>query len=324
MRRHRWVEMIVLAAALITTASSARAQYPDRPVKVIIPFAPGGGTDIVGRLVAERLSRSTGKPFVAENRPGANAAIGADLVAKSTADGYTLLLGTSAELTMLPKTNPSTPYSPLNDFAPIVLLGLTPNMLLAHPSQPYKDVRELVADAKASPGKLTYASGGMGPYLTGELFKYMAGVSITNVSYQGTGPAHNDLLGGHVPLMVSTLPAAAPLVKSGRVRALAVTSASRSPQLPDVPTMAEQGLTGYEASTWFGLFAPARTPPEVLDYLRAAIDQVLDDKEVQKRFTDSGIEMATADTGRYTLRTRMETDLAKWERLIRETGIKPQ
>jgi tripartite-type tricarboxylate transporter receptor subunit TctC len=313
--------LLMLAAA---AAAPAWAAYPERPIKVIIPFAPGGGTDVVGRLVAERLSHATGRTFIAENKPGANAAIGANFVAKAPADGYTVLLGTSAELTMVPKVVAATPYNPLTDFIPIVLLGTTPNILLAAPSQPYKGLRDVVAEAKAQPGKLSYASGGMGPYLTGELFKYMAGVAITNISYQGTGPAHTDLMGGHVPLMVSTVPAAAPLIKSGRVTALGVTSSVRSAQLPDVPTVAEQGLPGYEASTWFGLFVPARTPKEVVDYLRAEVEKVMEDKDVQKRFADAGIEMSTAETGRHTVRARMEADLAKWEKLIKETGIKAQ
>lgn len=325
MRIRSWPARLILSTTFALACALAHAAYPDRPVKVIIPFAPGGGTDVVGRLIADRLSRATGGTFVPENKPGANAAIGANFVAKSPADGYTVLLGTSAELTMVPKTNPgTTPYNPLNDFVPIVLLGSTPNILLAHPGQPFKDARDLIASAKAAPGKLAYASGGMGPYLTGELFKFMAGVDITNISYQGTGPAHNDLLGGHVPLMVSTVPAAAPLVKAGRVHALAVTSPTRAAQLPNVPTVAEQGLPGYEATTWFGLFVPAKTPKEVVDWLRTAVDKVLDDKDVQKQFADAGIELSTPEGGRYQLRTRMEADLAKWERLIRETGIKPQ
>jgi len=313
-----------LAVFALAAAGAAAADYPERPVKVIIPFAPGGGTDVVGRLVADRLSRATGASFVPENKPGANAAIGANFVAKSTPDGYTLLLGTSAELTMVPKINPATQYNPLTDFVPIVLLGTTPNILLAHNDQPFKDVRELVTFAKANPNKLSYASGGMGPYLTGELFKHAAGVQIANISYNGTGPAHNDLLGGHVPLMVSTVPAAAPLVKSGKVRALAVTSSARAAQLPDVPTAAEQGLPGYEASTWFGLFVPAKTPKEVVDYLRSAAEKVMADPDVQQQFARSGIEMSTPETGRHTVRERMEADLAKWERLIKATGIKPQ
>lgn len=321
--RRVFAKAIVMLAATMA-AAAAWAGYPERPIRVIIPFAPGGGTDVVGRLVAERLGHATGHTFIAENKPGANAAIGANFVAKAPADGYTVLLGTSAELTMVPKVVAATPYNPLTDFVPIVMLGSTPNILLASSGQPFKDVRELIAHAKANPDKLSYASGGMGPYLTGELFKHMAGVQITNVSYQGTGPAHTDLMGGHLPLMVSTVPAAAPLVRAGRVKALAVTSTARSAQLPDVPTMAEQGLTGYEASTWFGLFVPARTPKEVVDYLRTAVEKVMDDKEVQKRFTDAGIEMSMPETGRHTVRARMEADLVKWEKLIKETGIKPQ
>jgi len=316
--------ILVSAAALAGACTPAHAGYPEQPVRVIIPFAPGGGTDVIGRLMADRLSRATGQAFVPENKPGANAAIGAHFVANAPADGYTVLLGTSAELTMVPKINPKTPYDPLKDFAPVLLLGVTPNILLAHPGQPFKGVADLVAYAKAHPDKLSYASGGMGPYLTGELFKSMAGVAITNISYQGTGPAHNDLLGGHVPLMVSTVPAAAPLVKAGRVKALAVTSAERAAQLPEVPTMAEQGLAGYEANTWFGLFVPAKTPREVVDSLRAAAEKVLADPDVQKQFAQSGIEMSTEQGGRYTLRARMESDLAKWERLIKEAGIEPQ
>jgi tripartite-type tricarboxylate transporter receptor subunit TctC len=193
--RRVFAKAIVMLAAT-TAAAAAWAGYPERPIRVIIPFAPGGGTDVVGRLVAERLGHATGHSFIAENKPGANAAIGANFVAKAPADGYTVLLGTSAELTMVPKVAAATPYNPLTDFVPIVMLGSTPNILLASSGQPFKDVRELIAHAKANPDKLSYASGGMGPYLTGELFKHMAAVQITNVSYQGTGPAHTDLMGG--------------------------------------------------------------------------------------------------------------------------------
>ena len=323
MGKSNWGYRALCIAAAWMVCATVHAGYPERAAKVIIPFAPGGGTDVVGRLIADRLTRGTGQTFVPENRPGANAAIGANLVAKAPPDGYTLLLGTSAELTMVPRINPATPYNPLADFIPIALLGSTANILLASNAAPFKDVGELIAHAKSNPGKLSYGSGGMGPYLTGELFKWMAGVSITSISYQGTGPAHNDLLGGHLPMMVSTVPAAAPLVKAGRVKALAVTSARRTAQLAEVPTLAEQGLAGYEASTWFGLFVPANTPREAVDYLRSAVDRILDDKDVQRQMADLGIEVSTAEN-RGTLRARMEADLAKWERLIKETGIKPQ
>lgn len=314
---------LLCALALYGAAASSSAAYPEKPVRVIIPFAPGGGTDIVGRLIADQLANRTGSPFVPENRPGASAAIGANMVAKAPSDGYMLLLGTSAELTMVPQMNPATPYNPVADFVPIAMLGSTPNILLANLATPFKDLPDLIEHAKANPGKYSYASGGMGPYLSGELFKSMAGVAITNIPYQGTGPANNDLLGGHVQLMVSTVPAAVPFVKSGRVKALAVTSATRSSQLPEVPTMAEQGLKGYDATTWFGLFAPANTPSEVVDVLRTTVDRILDDKDVQRRLVDLGIEISTP-AERHTARSRIEADLQKWGKLIKDTGIKQQ
>jgi len=316
----KWLLKSLCGFSLFIALAPALAAYPDRPVKLIIPFAPGGGTDIVGRFLAEKLGAGTGVTFVPENRPGAAAAIGANLVAKAPPDGYTLLLGTSAELTMVPNISASTPYDPLTDFTPIALIGSTPNILLAKETAPFNDIVELIAQAKANPGTLFYASGGMGPYLSGELFKYMANVTVTNVSYAGTGPATSDLLGGHVDMMVSTVPAAEPLVKTHRVKALAVTSTKRSAQLPDVPTMDEMGLKGYEATTWFGLFAPANVPQEVSQKLKAEIEKILNAKEVQEKMAKMGIELSTAEN-RYTLDTRMKDDLEKWKRLITQANI---
>lgn len=316
---------LALLVATFGLAGTAWADYPDRPVKVIVPFAPGGGTDIVGRQMAEQLSTLLKQPFVVENKPGAGAMLGADFVAKSRPDGYTLLMGTSAELTIGPKLTPeNAKYDPVKDFTPIALVGTSPNVLVAAPNFKPGTIPAIIAYAKANPDKLSYGSGGAGtgPHLSGELLKYMGKFQMVHVAYKGSGPALTDVLAGQTQLMMSTTAPALPFIKNNSLRAIAVTSAKRSPILPNTPTVAEQGLKGYEAVTWYALMAPAGTPQEAVQRLRTAVAEILKKKDLAQRFAAQGIDIASdADVGE-GLEERIKHDLDKWGALIRDTGIR--
>lgn len=311
---------------LLLVNACALAEYPERPVRFVIPFTTGGGADVLGRAVAAKLAEALGKNFIADNRPGAGAALGADLVAKSPADGYTLLIGTSGEMTIVPVLYPRTPYDPAADFWPVAMIGTAPNILIANPKLPVQDVRDLIAYAKTVPGKLTFGSGGTGtaPHLAGEVFKSITGIPMTHVPYKGSGPAQTDLVGGHVDLVFSTVAAATPLIKGNRVRAIGVTSSKRWPQLPEVPTLAEQGLPGYEVVIWYALFVPAKTPKEVVEVLRAAMDKILSDKDMRIRFEGLGVEAGSTDLGGAVLQQRITKEIAAWRRVIKDTGIKTE
>ncbi len=326
MKRPHLLRIFFPGWCLFLVSSALMAAYPERTVRVVIPFAPGGGTDITGRVLAEKLTEALGKTFLVDNRPGAAASLGADLVAKATPDGYTVLVGTSAEMTIVPMLYARTPYNPATDFWPVALLGTSANILLANTKLPAKDVRELISHAKANPGKLTFGSGGTGtsPHLSGELLKTMAGIEMTHIPYKGSGPAQTELMGGHVDLVFSTVPAATPLVKANRVKALGVTSAKRWPLLPEVPTMEEQGLPGYEAVTWFALFVPAKTPKDVIETLRTATGKVLRDKDVQTRLEGLGVEAGSTELGGAVLQQRIKSELSRWGRVIKEAGLKTE
>lgn len=309
-----------------STSSWAATPYPERPVRVIVPFATGGGTDIMGRVLSERLTVSLGKPFVVENRPGGGAMIGAEVVAKAPADGYVLLLGTSAELTISPSLYGRDPYNPVTDFIPIAMLGVSPAILIANLKFPGNSVRELVALAKANPGKFTFSSGGTGtnPHLAGELMKILAGINMIHVPYRGGGPAQTAIIGGEVDLAFTTIATTAAHLKAKQVKALAVISQKRSPLVPEVPSVAEQGIPNYEVVTWFGLFAPAQTPKDVIDTLRAAVDKALREKEMQTRLDLLGIEIGSVEQGGDVLINRIRSELAMWRRVIKEAGIKAE
>src|SRR5438552_13835540 len=262
----RGLQRAALAALRTVCVSGASAQtYPTRPIRLVVPFPAGGTTDILAREVGQRLSMTLGQPVVIDNRPGAAGNIGADLVAKSAPDGYTLLMGTVGTHAINASLYAKMPYDHVKDFAPIILVAGVPNVLVVNPSLPVNSVQELIAYAKANPGKLNFASSGPGTsiHLSGELFKVMAGVQMTHVPYKGSAPALQDLLGGQVQLMFDNLPPSLPHIKAGKLRALAVTSVARSPALPDVPTIAESGLPGFEASSWFGILVPAGTPSAI-------------------------------------------------------------
>lgn len=284
--------LVGVAAACAQAAAPALAQgtYPTRAVRVIVPFAPAGGTDIMARSLAQRMTESTGQQFVVENRSGANALIGTDAVAKSAPDGYTLLMTTNI-FTINPWLYPNVPFNVERDFAPITLAGSTPNLLAAHPSIPTQTVKELVALAKARPGQLTVAAAGFGTpsHLAAELLKQTAGIDLLVVHYKGTGASLNDVVGGQVAMSFGTLPSLAPFVKAGRLRALAVSGTQRAAPLPDVPTVAET-LPGFEVITWYGLFAPAGTPREFIVRLHDETVKALASPEVKQRLSAQGFD----------------------------------
>jgi tripartite-type tricarboxylate transporter receptor subunit TctC len=309
--------------AVSLTTGTASAQYPDKPIHLIIPFAPGGGTDIVGRLMAENLSKELKQPFVVENKPGAGAMLGAEFVAKAAPDGYTLLMGTSAELTIGPNMATQARYDPVRDFAPIGMVGASPNVLLAHPSFEPRTIQELAAYAKKNPDKVSMGNGGAGtsPHMSGELLSSL-GIPMAHIPYKGTGPALADVVAGHTQLMMSTMAPALPMVRAQKVRAIAVTSLKRSPQLPDTPTVAEQGIPGYEAVTWYAILAPAATPPAVQERLRGALDNVLKNPAVLAKLEELGIVHDDARESSKAIQQRVQNELAQWGKLIKERSIK--
>ena len=273
------------------SAFAADAAYPTKPIKIVVPFPPGGTTDTLIRIVAPRLQQALGQPVVIENKGGAAATLGADFVAKAAPDGYTLLVGATHH-TIAQSVFPKLPYQFGTDLAPIGMLALVPNVVVVNAAVPAKSVQEFVALTKASPDKYNYASAGLGSahHLIGEMFKLETGAKLTHIPYKGSGPAVGDLLGGQVSSMFDTVTSALPHIKSGKTRALAVTTAKRSSALPDVPTLAESGLSGFDVGTWFGLMAPAATPAPILAKLNAQVTAILKDPSARKQLLDQGIE----------------------------------
>ncbi len=320
------VRAVLIGCCMLSIGTSAVADYPDRPVRVIIPFPPGGGGDIVGRQMAERLAKVFGSSFVPENRPGAGAALGADMAAKSAPDGYTLLAGTSGEMTVVPSMNPKTPYDPVADFFPIALVATAPNILIAGPKATAKNIADVVAQAKANPGTLVSGSGGTGtaPHFAGEMFKSATGIDITHAPYKGSGPANADLIGGHIDLVFTTVAGAMPLINSNKAYALGVTSSKRWSQLPNVPTIAEQGYPGYEVVIWYALFAPAKTPKPVIESLQAAVSKILADPDVKARFLTLGVESGSTEQGGTVLQQRIGKEIATWKKVIKDSGMQVQ
>jgi len=295
--------------------------YPDRPVRLVIPFAPGGTSDILARLIASPLRNVLGQSVVADNRPGAGSNVGSEIVAKAAPDGYTLLIGTPA-LASNPALYSSVNYDPVASFAPVTLLTEIPIVLVVHPGLPAKSVRELIALAKAQPGKLNFGSSGNGGigHLVGELFKSSTGVNIVHVPYKGNGPALVDLMAGVLSLTFSDIAGASPYIKSGKMRALAVTTLQRSAMLPDVPTMTEAGVRGFQASSWFAIFAPAHTPRPIVDKLNADIVKVLRTPEINDRLVGMGFEVVGNKPEE--LAAFLKSEIAKWTKVVRESGAK--
>lgn len=316
--RFSLVKVIFTALPLLLAAGLAQATWPERPVTLVVPYTPGGVTDALARNVAKALSDRLKQPVVVENRAGGGANIGAALVAKANPDGYTLLMGSAATHAINASLYQKLSYDHVKDFAPISLVAQVPNVLVVHPSVPAHNVKELIAHAKANPGKLNFGSSGAGGtiHLSGELFKSMAGVQMTHVAYKGSAPAVNDLLGGQTQVMFDS--SVVPHVKAGKLRALGVTSAKRSSALPDVPTIAEAGLPGYEATAWFGILAPAGTPEPVITRLNAEISAVLRDPVLTKWLEGQGFDAAGGSPADFAAHIRKET--AKWARVVKESG----
>ena len=306
----------------LTLAAGANAQpYPSKAVRLIVPFPPGGSADILARAIGQKLGEGLGS-VVIENRPGAGTAIGAEATAKSAPDGYTVMIGTVSSHAINPSLNPKLAYDPIRDFTPLSLVASIPFALLVHPSIPAVSLSELIALAKAKPGRLNYSSAGNGTsnHLAGELFRSLAGVDIVHIPYKGSAPALADLLAGQVDMMFDLVLTAAPHVRSGKARALAVTGARRSNVLPDVPTVAEAGLPGYEVSAWFGLFGPADLPAPVTSRLNAEIVRAMESKEVRERLASQGAEALSSTPEQFAAYVRGE--LGKWSRVVKAAGMK--
>jgi tripartite-type tricarboxylate transporter receptor subunit TctC len=306
-----------LCAAL---AAGALAQaYPAKPVKVVVPYPPGGPTDIVARVVSQKLAEQTGQQFVVENRAGAGGNIGAEAVARASADGYTLLVATTAHA-INPSLFKQLGYDLQKDFAPVSQLTGGPLVIVANPALPAKDVQELIALAKSRPGRLNFASSGNGQstHLSAELFNSMAGIKMNHVPYKGSAPALTDVIAGQADLMFDTMLSAMPQVKSGKLKALAVTSGARSPAAPDLPTVAESGLPGYEAIAWNGLLVPAGTPKDVVARLNAEVKRTLELPEVKERFAAQGFGAAWSPPEKYA--AFIQSELAKWAKVVKASG----
>jgi tripartite-type tricarboxylate transporter receptor subunit TctC len=318
----------LLAAALgmtvvLVAPPQALAQaWPTKPIRMIIPFPPGGTTDILGRVAAQKMGEALGQQVVPDNRPGAAGNIGTELAAKAPPDGYTLLTAPGSTLTIHPSLYAKLPFDPLKDFAPVTVLAAVPNALVVHPSLPARNVKELIALAKSKPGQLNYASTGAGQstHLSMELFKTMAGLKITHVPYKGSAPAVTDLLGGHVSLMFDNMPSALPHVKAGKLRALAVSTLKRSPVAPEIPTVAESGLPGFEVSVWFAVLAPAATPKAIVDRLNQILVKALQAPDVRERLLTQGAEPVGNTPEQFT--DLMKRDLVKWAKVVKAADIR--
>lgn len=314
---------VVLGTLLVAAGPALAQQYPSRPMRLILPFPPGGSTDIVARLVGQKLTESWGQPVLVDNRPGAGGNIAAETAAKAAPDGHTLFQANVANAigaTLYPKLN----YDLITSFAPVTQLATTPYVLLAHPGVPAKNTKELVALAKARPGVLNYASAGAGSatHLSGELLKALSGTHIVHIPYKGTGPAVTALLGGEVDLYFTTVPAAVPLVKGGKVRALGVTSTQRSPLMPDVAPIADAGLKGYETSTWHGILVPAATPKDIVARLNSEIVKILAQSDVREKLIGQGLEPTGGTPEQFGAYLRSE--IAKWAKVVKASGARAE
>jgi tripartite-type tricarboxylate transporter receptor subunit TctC len=305
-------------------ATPGQAQdYPSRPIHMVVPYAAGGGTDFVARAVSDKLSTSLGQPVVIENKAGANGALGSDAVAKAAPDGYTLLTGAAGTMVVAPHLGPL-PFNPAKDLAPITALGTSAFVVAVNPDVAAKTLPELIALAKEQPGKINFGSSGTGgsPHLAAELFQSMANVKMVHVPYKGLSLAITDLLGGHIQVLFADVGLAVPFIKDGKMRALAITSSNRSPLLPDVPTVSEAGVPGYDARTWYGLFAPAGTPRAIVERLAAAANKALESDDLRAKLATQGLEAAGGTPAQFA--TFMRSESSKWERVIRQANIKIQ
>jgi tripartite-type tricarboxylate transporter receptor subunit TctC len=317
-RRFALASLLALACA----SGFAQQAYPTKPVRLVVPFPPGGTTDILARAVAQKLTETLGQQVVVDNKPGAGGNIGSDMVAKSPPDGYTLLMGTVGTHAINASLYAKMPYDHVKDFAPVILVAGVPNVLVVTPGLPVHSVTELIAYAKANPDKLTFASSGSGTsiHLAGELFKVSTGVKMEHAPYKGSAPALTDLMGGQTQLMFDNLPSSLPFIKAGKLRALAVTSSARAAALPDVPTMVEAGVPGYEASSWFGVLAPAGTPREIVAKLNGEVARWLVTPEAKEKLSAQGAIAAGGTPEDFS--RHIATETVKWAKVVKESGAK--
>lgn len=323
---HVTSRLVILGAAIaaIQPVAAAEPEYPSRPLRVVIPFAPGASNDITARLIAPRLSEALHVSVVVDNRAGAGGVLGADLVAKAQPDGYTVLMGSPGPLTVNPVMISQLPYQPKRDFAAVTLIAMVPLILQVNPTIPAKSIQELIALATASPGKLNYASAGVGsmPHLAGELFKLISKVDVTHIPYKGSSPAITDLLGGQVSMFFDNMASAVPYVKAGRLRALAITTPKRSAVLPDLPTMIEAGVPAYEAYSWNGVVVPVATPKAAVERLAKEISAVVAHPEIREKMNALGAEIVASSPAAFAAFLDQETQ--KWGRVVRAANIKPE
>lgn len=321
--RRGFMRLAALTSALLMgglgMGASAQAAYPDKPVRILVGFSPGGTTDVVARVVAKELTDELGQPFVVENRPGASSNIATEAVARAAPDGYTLLMvavTSAVNQTLFKKLN----FDLVADFAPMALAARVPNVLVVNPNVPAKDVKELVAYAKANPDKVSFASSGSGTsiHMAGELFKLETGLKTLHVPYKGSSPALTDLMGGQVQFMFDNMPSAWPHVQSGKLRALAVTTADRSASAPDLPTMIEAGFPNFDVSSWFGLLAPKGTPPEVVERINAAVNKALAKPEVKERFAGLGAVPGAGSSADF--QNFIKTEVDRWAKVVKASG----
>jgi tripartite-type tricarboxylate transporter receptor subunit TctC len=315
--------LALLGLAIATLAGPASAApYPDRPVKILVGFSAGGGTDVAARVMAQKLTDALGQTVVVENRPGASGMLAAEAAAKSPPDGYTLMMGSQTTLAVAPALYRKFGIDAARDFAGVAMAGVSPLVMVVHPSLPVQSVKDVIAMAKAKPGTLNFASGGLGttPHMAGELFAIQAGIKMVHVAYRGEAPAINDLLGGQIPLIFANLSAVIGNVRAGSLRALAVTSTERSASAPDIPTIAEVALPGFDAATWFALVAPAGTPREIINRINAEVTRIVAQSEVQQRFADLGMTISAGTPD--ALDGYIKSEIAKWAKVIKDADIK--
>jgi len=319
----RFVCILLIVAAAGNTATAVAQEYPAKAIRIVVPYSPGGGLDVVGRPIAQKLSESFGQPVVIDNRPGGGTTIGTTVVAKAPADGYTLLLTLSA-LTISPSLYPHLPYDPVTDFSPVIWIGTTSYLLSVHPSVPANNVKQLIALSKSMPDKFSYSSPGNGtdPHMAAELFKIMTGVKWTHIPYNGGGPAAVAAMGGQVELTFLPTSVGTPFVKAGKLKALGISTAKRSTLLPELPTIAESGVPGYEAEAWSGILAPAGTPKEIVARLNGAIAKIVHTPEYKALLEARLVEPVGSSVEQ--LSNRIRDDVAKWRKVVREGGIKTE
>ena len=315
--------VVIVSVVLAAMPPLATAQaYPAKPIRWISPWPAGGANDIFSRAIGQKIGESLGQQVLVDSRPGAAGTIGSDIAAKAPADGYTLVMGSSPTHAIAPALYPALPYDPLRDFSAVTLVGSVPNVLVLHPSVPAKTVKEFIAVAKARPGKLNFASTGNGTsqHLSAELFKFMAGLDMVHIPYKGTAPALTELVAGQVDLAFENMPALIPHIQAGRLRALAVTTTKRSAVMPELPTIAEAALPGYDASVWFGVFAPAGTPRPVIDRLHGEILKALQTQDLKSRMIAMGTDVSGMGPDDFSAYVRKE--IPKWANLVKAAGVK--